>query len=200
MALMAEEDSFHWTNCSPQVGFFNQGTADRNLAGTGGGALWRAVENYVLRNAVAEKQRVTSFTGPIFTTGDREYHGIKVPGRFFKIAVWVEDDKLRSIAMIADQRPVIDRWPEALFGEGEESLDLAEAFMDDDELDQVRDFLSTIAAIEDVTGLDFGDAVRRADVRSGQHDERIESADELTLSPTRRKAPRSRRPAAKKKR
>jgi endonuclease G len=188
LALQAEEDTFHWTNCSPQVGFFNQGTAAPSTPGTGGGALWRAVENYVLRNAVADKQRVTSFTGPIFTDEDRSYRGIQVPGRFFKIAVWVEDGELRSLAMIADQRPVLKVWPEALFSEAPESVSLAEAFMDPDELDAVDDFLTTIARVEADTGLDFGDAVRDADVRAGESLQKVDAAKGLNL----RKEPRKR--------
>ena len=181
LALLAEEDTFHWTNCSPQVGFFNQGTAAPSTPGTGGGALWRAVENYVLRNAVADKQRVTSFTGPIFTDDDRPYRGVRVPGRFFKVTVWVEDGGLRSLAMIADQRPVLKVWPEALFAEGREAISLAEAFMDPGELDKVEDFLTTISKVEAETGLDFGKAVREADVRSGESLKKVEDPEDLEL-------------------
>lgn len=193
LALLAEADSFHWTNCSPQVGFFNQGTASPDKPGTGRGQLWRAAENYVLRNAVAEKQRVTSFTGPIFTDGDRSFRGVKIPGRFFKIAVWVEDKDLRALAMIVDQSPVIDVWPEALFGAGGEALPAAEAFMNNAELDKVEDFLSTIAAVETATSLDFGDLVRRADVRAGEKEVRIYKPSDIVLkSPPRApKAPRT---------
>lgn len=179
LALLAEEDTFHWTNCSPQVGFFNQGTAAANLPGTGGGALWRAVENYVLRNAVADKQRVTSFTGPIFTDDDCPYRGVRVPGRFFKVTVWVEDGELRSLAMIADQRPVLKVWPEALFAEDREAITAAEAFMDPGELDKVEDFLTTITKVEAETGLDFGEAVREADVRSGETLKKVDDPEGL---------------------
>ena len=96
MALRAEKDTFHWTNCVPQVGFFNQGTARASILGSGRGNLWRSVENYVLRSAVAEDERVSCFTGPIFDDyADRPYRGIKIPGRFFKV-VWSEQGSLRS--------------------------------------------------------------------------------------------------------
>lgn len=185
IALLAEEDSFHWTNACPQVGFFNQGTAGADLPGTGGGKLWRAVENYVLRNALVEKLRVTSFTGPIFADDDRPYRGLKVPGRFFKIAVWSEGGLLRSLAMIADQRPVMKVWPEALFT-GAESLSEAEAFMDASELEGVEDFLSTVAEIEGQTGLDFGAEVGNADVRKGEAMVRIDAFPALGAISVRR--------------
>lgn len=189
IALEAEADSFHYTNAAPQVGFFNQGTAAANQAG--GGKLWRAVENYVLRGAIADQQRVTSFTGPIFAEDDRDYRGVRVPRRFFKVTVWAENGELRSLAMIADQGPVIETWPEALFVGGEAAAE-AEAFMDADELDKVEDFLSTVAEVEEATKFDFGEAVRDADVRRGGSEERIESESEIELRPTRAQ-PRARR-------
>ncbi len=194
MALAAERDTFHWTNCSPQVGFFNQGTASASLEGSGGGRLWRTVENYVLRNAVAENQRVTCFTGPIFDDAkDRAYRTIKIPGRFFKIVVWVQGQGLRSLAMIADQRPVFSAWPEALFSEKEPLADAAEAFQDPDELEKVEDFLSTVKEVEELTGLKFGDKVRRGDVRKGASGERIKQAEEIVLArPRRRRAGKKR--------
>lgn len=190
IARMAEEDTFHWTNCSPQVGFFNQGTADPKTPGTGGGALWRAVENYVLRNAVAMKQRVTSFSGPIFEDDDRPFRGVKVPERFFKVTVWAEPGGLRSLAMIADQSRVFKEWPEALFEGAGESLGEEEAFMDEAELDKVEDFLSTIREIEKLTELDFGAVVRDADVRAGAGEEKIDDFSKLTLKPRKARKPK----------
>jgi endonuclease G len=177
-ALAAEADTFHWPNCTPQVGFFNQGSADPDIPGSGGGKLWRSVENYVLRNAVAEKQRVTCFTGPIFADADREFRGIKVPDRFFKIAVWAEAGTLRSLAMIADQSKVIEVWPEKIGSAGIAEL-ASEAFQDPNELDKVEDFLATIAEIQKLTHLDFGDAVRAADVRQGESMRRIGRSEDL---------------------
>lgn len=193
-ALLAEADTFHFTNCAPQVGFFNMGQARPNVPGTGGGKLWRAVENLVLRNARNMRTRVISFTGPIFRGNDRTFRTIKVPARFFKIAVWADDEGLRSLGMIADQSKVFDVWPEALFEAGAEGLAGlgAEAFQDDDEIDRVDDFLTTIAAIERATDLDFGDAVRDADIRAGESDERPGRIEDVPLVPHRR--PRSARP------
>ncbi|MEL6362031.1 MAG: DNA/RNA non-specific endonuclease [Pseudomonadota bacterium] len=169
IVLEAELDTFYYTNAAPQVGFFNQGTADEDQPGTGKGNLWRAAENYVLRNAVAENQRVISFTGPIFRDDDRDYRNIQIPGSFFKVTVWTENGELKSLALIVDQRQVFDAWPEN-FGSPEFAATAteAEAFLDEDELDRVQDFLSTVAEVEALTTLDFGEAVRNADVHSGE--------------------------------
>ncbi|NVO58202.1 DNA/RNA non-specific endonuclease [Rhodobacteraceae bacterium B1Z28] len=182
-ALAAELDTFFWTNAAPQVGFFNQGTADEEQPGTGKGNLWRAAENYVLRNAVAEDQRVVSFTGPVFSDDDRPFRHIRIPGKFFKITVWAENGQLRSLALLVDQSQVFDAWPES-FGT-QEFLDTAteaEAFLDANELSRVQEFLSTIEEIEDLTELNFGTAVRAADVRKGQGSAVVETDDDLPLN------------------
>jgi endonuclease G len=191
-ARLAEADTFHFTNCTPQVGFFNMGQGAPRQSGTGGGKLWRAVENLVLRNARTMRTRVSAFTGPIFSEEDREFRTIQVPGRFFKVAVWADEEgELRSLAMIADQRPVIDVWPEALFSSREESGEAlgAEAFGDADELERVQDFLSTIEAVEAATGLDFGNEIRTADVRTGEQDVQPARLEEVPLT----RQPRTRR-------
>jgi endonuclease G, mitochondrial len=195
-ARLAEADTFHFTNCAPQVGFFNMGKGNPNQRGTGGGKLWRAVENLILRNARTMRTRLCAFTGPIFADDDREFRTIQVPGRFFKIAVWADDDGLRSLGMIADQRPVFGPWPEALFGsESVDPVSLPEAFQDPDEVERVDDFLTTIAEIEQLTDLDFGDAVRGADVRLGESDARPERLEDvpLTRTPARAKPRRPRK-------
>jgi endonuclease G len=184
-AALGEADTFHFTNCVPQVGFFNMGKGSPNATGTGGGKLWRAVENLVLRNARNMRTRVTCFTGPIFRSDDRKFRTIKVPKRFFKVAVWAEDDGLRSLGMIADQSKVFGVWPEALL-DGAADLPAEEAFQDADELERVDDFLTTITAIEAATKLDFGRAVRDADIRAGQGEARPRTLDEVPLARRRR--------------
>lgn len=182
-ALAAEIDTFHWTNAAPQVGFFNQGTADEGMPGTGRGNLWRAAENYVLRNAVAEDQKVVSFAGSIFSEEDRKFRHTRVPGLFFKVTAWVQEQELHSLALIVDQMQVIEVWPDALDAEAwPEDLDQAEAFQDPDEMERVTDFLSTVEEVERLTGLDFGEAVRVADIRRGELNHRVDSDDDLPLS------------------
>jgi len=165
-ALGAESDTFHYTNAAPQLGFFNQGSRDDH-PGEKGKLRWRAVETFILRNAVVERQRICVFAGPVFGAKDPEYRfGSKLPLRFWKIAVWASDHKLHSVAVIADQGEVLKKLtkgvPEALG-----PLHGAEAFDDPAELARVSQFLTTVAEIEELTGLDFGEEVRGADIRAG---------------------------------
>ena len=89
---------------------------------------------------------------------------------------WIE---LRSIALLADQRPVIKVMPEAIG---------AEAFGDEEELARVSEFLSTVKEIEELTGLDFSRAIRDADIRAGMPANRRTAA--LTLRPSEVREPR----------
>jgi endonuclease G, mitochondrial len=158
-AQAAERDTFFYTNAAPQVGFFNQGS-EMNRPGSKGKLRWRAVESYVLRNAVTMRSRVTVFAGPVFDDANDPLYRFesRVPMRFWKIAVWSDGSALRAIALLADQRPVLEIMPEAIG---------AEAFTDSEELARVTEFLSTVKAIETLTGLDFGAPIRKADIRSG---------------------------------
>ncbi len=158
-ALAAERDTFFYTNAAPQIGFFNQGS-DLNRPGSKGKLRWRAVESYVLRNAVAMRRRVTVFAGPVFDDANDPIYRFesRIPMRFWKIALWSDGTVLRAIALLADQRPVLEIMPETVS---------PEAFADSEELARVSEFLSTVKEIENLTGLNFGAPLRKADIRSG---------------------------------
>ncbi|MBW9052975.1 DNA/RNA non-specific endonuclease [Rhizobium mesosinicum] len=181
-ALSAERDTFFYTNAAPQIGFFNQGSAlDR--PGSKGKLRWRAVETYVLRNAVTMKQRVSVFAGPVFDEADPPYRfASKVPLRFWKIAVWSDRDSLRAIALLADQKPVLQIMPEAISAE----VLGPEAYGDEEELARVSEFLSSVEEIEALTKLDFGDQLRTADIRAGRA-----ATPAITLDPADLEPPRS---------
>lgn len=159
-AVLAEEDTFYYTNAAPQLGFFNQGSPETS-PGAKGKLRWRAVETYVLRNAVTMRKRVCVFAGPVFDDDDVDYRfQSKVPMRFWKLIVWKGAEGLQSIVLLADQRPVLERLTKGV-------PESAEAFNDDDELTRVSEFLSTVEEIEALTKLRFSDEVRAADVRGG---------------------------------
>ncbi len=115
----------------------------------------------MLRNAVTMRKRVCVFAGPVFDDDDVDYRfQSKVPMRFWKLIVWKGAEGLQSIALLADQRPVLERLTKGV-------PESAEAFNDDDELTRVSEFLSTVEEIEALTQLRFSDEVREADVRGG---------------------------------
>lgn len=170
-ALAAEADTFFYTNAAPQFGFFNQGSPENRPAAKGK-LRWRAVETYVLRNAFTSRKRVTVFAGTVFDdVNDPPYRQkMKLPMQFWKVVVWADSSRLRSIALLASQRPVYEALTEGV-------PEAADKFEDEEELARVTEFLSTVAEVERLTGLDFGKAVRNADVRSGGGSESIADAE-----------------------
>jgi endonuclease G len=169
-AVAANADTFHFTNCAPQIGFFNEGKSKREGEaaegrGESGTLHWRAIEDYVLDNARAQDLRVTVLTGPVLDAEndipwrDDIVPDFKVPREFWKVVVRVENDELLATALYADQSPLIDRLPEAR----------ATGFKD---LSKVEKYQVSIAELERKTGLDFGQAIRDADTISPQAEAR----------------------------
>lgn len=90
-AEVANKDTFHFTNCSPQMSAFNQKT-------------WLELENYILDNTRRWKARATVFTGPVFAEDDRVYRGVKIPTAFWKVVAYMGDDgKPSASAYMIDQ-------------------------------------------------------------------------------------------------
>lgn len=179
-ALAADADTFHFTNCTPQIGFFNEGKSKRQeeaRRGTGasGTLHWRAIEDYVLENAKAEDTRVTVFTGPVLNDDDVPwrtdlFEDFKVPREFWKVVVRVENDTLLATALCADQSPLIVQLPETR----------SASFSD---LSKVKRYQISIPDLETKTGLNFGPAVRDADTfRPGAESKgRLSSIDDISL-------------------
>ncbi|MEP0913096.1 DNA/RNA non-specific endonuclease [Leptolyngbya sp. GB1-A1] len=96
-ARRANDDSFHFTNCSPQHAKFNQGQD-----------LWQGLENYILDNADARNRKVTVFTGPVMDDQDPIYRGVRLPLAFWKIIAYVKaDGTLATAAYMLEQEELV---------------------------------------------------------------------------------------------
>lgn len=128
IAKVANDDTFHFTNCSPQHKDFNQG---KNL--------WAGLEDYVLENADTSNIRIVVFTGPVFRDDDREYRDVRIPAQFWKVIAAIgDDDRLYSTAYIVSQAGLVQALPrEFTYG-------------------QYKTFQVRVVDIEALTGLDFG--------------------------------------------
>jgi DNA/RNA endonuclease G (NUC1) len=96
----ASRDTFHVTNCSPQVARFN-------LSNLGG--VWGQLENLIL--AQARSERCSVIAGPVLRSDDPVFRGVdddgtvrvQIPRRFWKIVVARSGDELQSFAFVLDQ-------------------------------------------------------------------------------------------------
>jgi endonuclease G, mitochondrial len=135
IAKTANDDTFHFTNCSPQHARFNEG---KNL--------WQGLENYLLDTANKEDRRITVFTGPVFAADDPEYKGVQVPKQFWKVVAWVRPDVTMGAAgFIISQEELLTAM--GLEGAAEQVA---------------RTFQIQVSAIEKLTNLDFG-GLRKVD-------------------------------------
>jgi endonuclease G len=146
-AQRANADTFHFTNCTPQQSQFNQKAKH-----------WQGIERWILEdNAVADRERVTVFTGPVFAEDDPEYRYVRVPRAFWKIVAFVQGGELRATALRASQEKLLPgELPERRGGEAEDLSDPT----------KVREYQSTVEEIERLTGLDFG-PLRNHDTNKG---------------------------------
>jgi endonuclease G len=136
-AKQANDDTFHFTNCSPQHEIFNQSAkaSSEHLL------LWGNLENHVAKQAKgATKGRLSVFNGPILRPNDRLHRGLRVPKEFWKVIVYERDSgKPGAVAFLLSQTQLIKNLPEEEF--------VAEEY---------RPFQVRVEAIEKKTKLDFG--------------------------------------------
>lgn len=98
----ANGDSYHVTNCSPQVAEFNRsGSGEDN---------WGALEDHVLSSAASEK--LAQFAGPVLDAADEVFLGAgggrnkiraKIPSRFWKVIVASTTDGLAAFGFLLEQ-------------------------------------------------------------------------------------------------
>ena len=130
-AKTANDDTFHFTNCTPQHHDFNAGRT-----------LWAGLENYVLDNADNLKFRVNVFSGPVLAADDEQYRGVQLPRQFWKVVVMVKQGgELSATAYLLSQEELI------------KGLEVApEAFS----YGAYRTYQVPVRQIEGLTGLSFG--------------------------------------------
>lgn len=88
-AKLANDDTFHFTNCSPQHEITNQGMTGKAPPGL---KLWGSLEEHVAAQGKKGKRRLSIFNGPVFHSSDREYRGVQLPKEFWKLVVFKDDD------------------------------------------------------------------------------------------------------------
>ncbi|MCS3843514.1 DNA/RNA non-specific endonuclease [Microbacterium sp. AK031] len=137
----ATEATFFYPNAAPQAAGFNQSKD-----------LWLGLEDHVLAYAETTDQRVSVFTAPVLADGDPPYRGIRIPLRFWKVAVWQGPNGLASTGFILDQSELVDT---------------SEDLLASPPLGAFRTFQAPIADIADLTGIDFG-PLSDADVLKAQ--------------------------------
>ncbi|HEX2195447.1 MAG TPA: DNA/RNA non-specific endonuclease [Actinomycetota bacterium] len=158
-AKSANDDTFHFTNCTPQHEDFNQNQT-----------TWAGLEDYILENADNRDFRVSVFTGPILADDDDAYRGVQLPREYWKVVVMVKaNGELSATGYLLSQEELI------------QGLEVApEEF----EYGDYETFGVTVAEIQTRTGLDFGtlvDADPRAALEATAAVSVVERYDQIVL-------------------
>ena len=142
------DDSFHFTNCSPQFFSFNQGKQ-----------LWAGLEDYTRDVLLKDRKRGIVLNGPVFDGPDADgndlpnpagrphkdpsFGGVQIPKYFWKILITKDDDDsvLKTAAFLMSQREQIMDIDRIL-----EKLSQAD----------VKVFQVSVADLTKLTKLDFG--------------------------------------------
>jgi endonuclease G len=115
-ASRANDDTFHFTNCSPQHEIFNQArkAQKEHLL------LWGNIEEHIAGQAATERQRLSIFNGPVFRSTDREHRGLRIPKEFWKVVVYAVRGRRRpkALAFLLSQQGLIANLPLEEFAVG----------------------------------------------------------------------------------
>jgi endonuclease G len=129
-AKQAADDTYHFTNCTPQHKQFN---ANRTT--------WAGLEDYLLDNAANLAFRVSVFTGPVFAPDDDEYRGVRLPRQFWKVAVILKtENRLSATGYLLSQASLLT------------GIERAEEFS----YAAYGTYQVPVQRIEDLTGVVFG--------------------------------------------
>jgi endonuclease G len=138
LVLQANDDTFHYTNASPQHSRLNQGKQ-----------LWQGLENFILDNARTRGFRACVFTGPVVSPEDPEIKkNVVAPLEYWKVVVMVDADKdaLHATAYLLSQGQLIRK-----LLEDRSKIEAVEGFV----LGEYRTFQIAIQDLADATGYDF---------------------------------------------
>ena len=125
-AVRANNDTFHYTNASPQHKDFNQIT-------------WLELEDYILDNTDAHDLKINIFTGPVFRSDDQIYRSIPLPREYWKIIALVKAStgSISATGYLLSQADLLTDLEAFAFG-------------------PFRTYQLPITRIERLSGLDFG--------------------------------------------
>ncbi len=136
-AERADLDTFHYTNCAPQNKLFNRGRE-----------LWAGLEDYILTNADLFDLKVSVINGPVLDPHDPVQDTVAVPLLFWKVvATRKADGTLSATAYLLTQE-----LPKPEDGGG------VGATLDEFMFGPYRAFQTTVADVQQKTGLTFGNA------------------------------------------
>jgi endonuclease G len=88
-------DTFHFSNCCPQLPYYNS-------------VVWNYLEDYYLARAIFQDKKISVFTGPIFNKAQR-INGLLVPVNFWKVVVYKTKTGISAMGLIMSQEKYFNK-------------------------------------------------------------------------------------------
>lgn len=152
IAQRANDDTFHYTNASPQHASLNRSVE-----------AWLGLENHILESTETHGFRASVFTGPLFDLDGEDPFldeiGAPLPLQYWKVVVMdaMRDDgtlRLHATAYLLSQGLAIQK-----FLQDRARNEAVEGFV----FGEYRTFQVSIAFLEELSGFDWGADLRNAD-------------------------------------
>jgi endonuclease G len=166
LAKVANDDTFHFTNCTPQHKDFNENKA-----------TWAGLEDYILDNADNIDFRASVFSGPVLADDDDEYRGVLLPRQFWKVVAMVKrNGQLSVTGYLLSQESLLQGLEEAV----------AVAAPEEFSYGAYKTFQVPVTRVEEITRLSFGelskfDPLATAPLEAMELVRPIESAGDFVL-------------------
>lgn len=146
-AKIAIGDTFHYTNCCPQIPYFN-------------GVVWNYLEDYCIARSIFQDNKITLFSGPMFNK-TQMIRGLLTPMNFWKILIYEKEGKLNALGFLMSQEPYLQKLKtkEMLIEKKVKMVNPTLTQADIERLFQKQELLTArikISLIEEKTGLNFG--------------------------------------------
>jgi DNA/RNA endonuclease G (NUC1) len=136
-------DTFHYTNCCPQIAKINTGS-------------WNDLEDYYMAAAIHEHGKVTVFSGPVFNKA-RQHGNLLVPLHFWKVLVYVENKQLKAMGfLLTHQFALTEAMEKNFIRKGK----IVQPTLDKNDIERLyeklKQWVVKVEYIEEKTGISFG--------------------------------------------
>lgn len=142
---IAMGDTFHFTNCCPQVGKFNAG-------------LWNDLEDYYMARSIFQDNKISVFTGPIFNKA-KLINDLLVPLNFWKVIVYNKGNEIEAIGFLISHEIAMQKMLDELMSLEIKRVNPSLKAEDIERLFNKKDLKKwtvKIKLIEEKTGIKFG--------------------------------------------
>ncbi|WP_421744265.1 DNA/RNA non-specific endonuclease [Chryseobacterium gambrini] len=142
---IAMGDTFHFTNCCPQVGKFNAG-------------LWNDLEDYYMARSIFQDNKISVFTGPIFNKA-KLINDLLVPLNFWKVIVYNKGNEIEAIGFLISHEIAMQKMLDEVMSLEVKRVDPSLKAEDIERLFNKKDLKKwtvKIKLIEEKTGIKFG--------------------------------------------